>query len=155
MRFFSTMPHPKQQQHSVRADKVIYMSDFLYEHFLVDPRVYRVARAFWFKKIAQLFPERSEPLSPYLSDRFGNGALFYDGNPIVNVINRQTGKAARVIQESPEEFGKFYSSWEQTISLQPNAESPTVEIQEKVITLTLTHDSLKKAIAELQEWLKD
>lgn len=131
------------------------MSNFLYEHFLSDPRIYHAARAFWFKKIGQLFPNRSEPLSPYLSDRFGNGALFYDGNPIINVINRQTGKAARVIQESPEEFGRFYSSWEQTISLQPEAASPAVEVQERVITLTLTHDSLEKALAELQEWLQD
>ena len=131
------------------------MSNLLYEHFLVDPHVYHAARAFWFKKIGQLFPNRSEPLSPYLSDRFGNGALFYDGNPIINVINRQTGRAVRVIQESPEEFGRFYSSWEQPLSLQPEAASPTAEIQEKVITLTLTRDSLEKALAELQEWLKD
>ena len=71
------------------------MSVFLYEWFLEDRRVYHAARAFWFKQVKQLFPER-EPLGPYLSERFENGKLFYDGNPMINVINPRTAKAARV-----------------------------------------------------------
>ena len=59
------------------------MSDFLYEKFLEDRRVYHAARAFWFKQIKQLLPN-TEPLAQYLAERFENGELFYDGNPIIN-----------------------------------------------------------------------
>lgn len=127
------------------------MSVFLYEHFLEDYRVYHAARAFWFKQVKQLFPER-EPLQPYLSERFANGKLFYDGNPIVNAINPRTAKAARIVQESPTEFDEFYSSWEQEMSLL-GSDGQEVWLQEKVIVLTLTKGSLDRSKDELRRWL--
>lgn len=128
------------------------MSEFLYERFLEDRRVYHAARAFWFKQVKRLFPER-EPLGRYLNERFEDGTLFYDGNPIINVINLQTRKAARVIQESPEHFEKFYASLEYETSLQLESNGQAVVIQERVIVLTLTRDSLEKTMGELRSWL--
>jgi len=128
------------------------MSDFLYEQFLEDRRVYHAARAFWFRQIKRLFPNR-EPLGPYLSERFENGTLFYDGNPMINALNPRTGKAARVVQESPTKFEKFYSSWEHETSLQVEADGRVVSLREKVIVLTLTRESLEKSKSELRRWL--
>jgi hypothetical protein len=128
------------------------MSDFLYERFLEDRRVYHAARAFWFRQIKRLFPNR-EPLSPYLSERFENGELFYDGNPMINVLNPRTRKAARVVQESPVEFEKFYTSWEHETALQVESDSRIVSLREKVIVLTLTRESLEKSKGELRRWL--
>ena len=131
------------------------MSEFLYEQFLEDPRVYHVARAFWYKQIKQVKQSSpdSEPLGSYLTDRFENGKLFYDGNPMINVINFRTKKAARVVQESPANFEKFYSSWEQAIFLQVESIGQ-VRVHEKVIVLTLTRNSLERSKSELREWLK-
>lgn len=86
------------------------MSDFLYEMFLEDRSVYHAARAFWFRQIKNIIPDQ-EMLTSYLSERFKNGTLFYDGNPIFNTVNRRTGKAIRIVQESPREFEKFYASF--------------------------------------------
>jgi hypothetical protein len=130
------------------------MSEFLYERFLEDRRVYHAARAFWFKQVKRLFPNK-EPLEPYLAERFENGELFYDGNPIINVINLRTSKCARVIQESPAKFEKFYTSWEHETSLTIGSAGTTVPLQEKVIVLTLTRDALQKSKDELRGWLRD
>jgi hypothetical protein len=130
------------------------MSEFLYERFLEDRRVYHAARAFWFRQIKRLFPN-NEPLRPYLAERFQNGELFYDGNPIISIVNPRTGKAARVIQESPVTFEKYYTSWEHETSLPVRPGSSTVLLQEKVIVLTLTHDALQKSKDELRRWLSD
>jgi len=130
------------------------MSDYLYENFLEDRRVYLAARAFWFRQVKQLFPEQ-ETSTHYLSERFENGKLFYDGNPIFNTINPRTSKAVRIVQQSPLEFETFYTSWEQEILLQLDKIGQEVSIREKVIVLTLTRESLVKSKEELRSWLLD
>lgn len=130
------------------------MSEFLYERFLEDRRVYHAARAFWFKQVKRLFPNR-DPLEPYLSERFESGELFYDGNPIINVVNPRTGRGARVVQESPVKFERFYTSWENETSLPVGLGGTAVPLQEKVIVLALTRDALQKSKDELREWLRD
>ena len=86
------------------------MSDFLYEKFLEDHRVYHAARAFWFRQIKQILPNKNS-LVMYLSERFENGKLFYGGNPIFSAINCRTGKAVWIVHESPREFEKFHTSF--------------------------------------------
>ncbi|HKB60939.1 MAG TPA: hypothetical protein VKC56_12955 [Gallionellaceae bacterium] len=129
------------------------MNGFLYEKFLEDRRVYLAARAFWFRQARRIFPDR-EILPPYLSERFANGELFFDGNPIFNVINQRTNRAARIVQESPIHFDKFYSSWEQETELGLNSNGRPVKIAEKVIVLTLTSETLEKSTNELRIWLQ-
>lgn len=129
------------------------MSGFLYERFLEDRRVYLAARAFWFRHVRRIVSDR-EPLPPYLSERFGNGELFFDGNPIFNVINHRTSRAARIVQESPVRFDEFYSSWEQETELVLNQNSRPIVVSEKVIVLTLTSETLEKSTNELRTWLQ-
>lgn len=129
------------------------MSDFLYEKFLEDHRVYHAARAFWFRQIKKILPN-NDFLASYLSERFENGKLFYDGNPIFNTINRRTGKAVRIIQESPREFEKFYASFFSESLHQIEINGRQQSIHEKVIVLTLTRESLEKSKEELREWLQ-
>jgi len=129
------------------------MSDFLYERFLEDRQVYHAARAFWFRQFKRLLVNSETP-SPYLSERFENGKLFYDGNPIFNTINRRTGKAIRIVQESPLEFDKFYTSWVQETDMQFESDGRATKVHEKVIVLTLTQESLMKVKEELRSWLQ-
>ncbi len=128
------------------------MSDFLYERFLEDHRVYHAARAFWFRQIKHAHANH-EQFTSYLSERFSNGKLFYDGNPIFNAINPATGKAVRIIQESPSDFEKFYTSFLSESLHQIEINGRLQPILEKVIVLTLTTESLKKSTQEVCEWL--
>lgn len=129
------------------------MSDFLYEKFLENNRVYHAARAFWFRQIKNILPD--EKLFPsYLSERFENGKLFYDGNPIFNIVNPRTGKSIRIVQESPSEFDKFYESFISESLHQIEINGELKPILEKVIVLTLTRESLEKSKNELLEWLQ-
>lgn len=129
------------------------MSDFLYEKFLEDHRVYHAARAFWFRQIKNVLPNQ-DFLASYLSERFEDGKLFYDGNPIFNTINQKTGKAVRIIQESPHEFEKFYASFIYESLHQIEINGRQQSILEKVIVLTLTRESLGQSKREIREWLQ-
>lgn len=129
------------------------MSDFLYKEFLEDRRVYLAARAFWFKQVKNIIPDQ-ELLLSYLSDRFSNGKLFYDGNPVFNTVNTKTGKAIRIVQESPREFDKFYTSFVSESLHQIEINGRLQSMLEKVIVLTLTRESLEKSKWELREWLQ-
>lgn len=88
--------------------------------------------------------------APYLRTAFANSQPFYDGNPIVNLTDRNDGKAARVVQQCPLEFGPCYTSFEQAIELADGDECRPA--QEKVIVLTLTQAAAQRAEDELRAW---
>ena len=81
---------------------------------------------------------------------FANGQPFYDGNPIVNLADRPNGKAARIVQQCPREFCHDYTSFEQAIELSGPAGSHAA--REKIIVLTLTQETARRAEAELRAW---
>lgn len=128
------------------------MDKFLYKKFLTDKKTYRASRAFWYRKIKRLLPKQ-ENLIPYLNERFKNKKLFYDGNPIINLMNEKTRKGIRIIQESPEEFGDLYQEFH--IDNKGENSSFKKDIDEKLIILTLTRDSISKAETTILEWLQD
>ena len=129
------------------------MSDYLYERFLDDRLVYVAARAFWFRQARGVLPHW-QALPQYLTERFGDGELFFDGNPIFNAINTSTRKALRIVQESPTEFGDVYISFVVEKKLFWRDARRTESIQERVIVLTLTRESLAKAKQEMRAWLE-
>ena len=87
------------------------MNDFLFADFLDDPAAYAAAQAYWQARLAFL----NGLCAPYLRTAFANGQPFNDGNPIVNLADRAAGKAARIVQHCPREFGHDYTSFEQAI----------------------------------------
>jgi hypothetical protein len=122
------------------------MNDFLFADFLEDQAAYAAAEAYWQARLAFL----DGLCVPYLRTAFANGQPFYDGNPIVNLADRNAGKAARIVQQCPQEFGPCYTSFEQAIELAgSDGHRPA---QEKIIVLTLTEDSAQKAVDELRAW---
>lgn len=122
------------------------MNDFLFADFLEDHAVYAAAEAYWQARLAFL----DSQCAPYLRTAFSNGQPFYDGNPIVNLADRNAGKAARIVQQCPQEFGPCYTSFGQAIELAgSDGHRPA---QEKIIVLTLTEDSAQKAVDELRDW---
>lgn len=123
------------------------MNDILFADFLDDHAVYAQVQAYWQARLAFLDGQ----CTPYLRTAFANGQPFYDGNPIVNLANWQAGKAARIVQECPREFGHGYTSFEQAIELAvDDGHRPA---REKIIVLTLTQATAQRAEDELRAWL--
>ncbi|OEZ73747.1 hypothetical protein JAB5_20170 [Janthinobacterium sp. HH103] len=123
------------------------MNDFLFADFLEDHAVYAAAEAYWQARLAFLDGQ----CAPYLRTAFANGQPFYDGNPIVNLADRNAGKAARIVQQCPQECGPCYTSFRQAIEL-AGSDGQHRPAQEMVIVLTLTEDSAQKAVDELRAW---
>lgn len=122
------------------------MNDFLFADFLDDPAAYAAAQAYWQARLAFL----DGLCAPYLRTAFANGQPFNDGNPIVNLADRAAGKAARIVQHCPREFGHDYTSFEQAIELAcSDGQRPA---REKIIVLTLTANSAQRAEEELRAW---
>lgn len=83
----------------------------------------------------------------YLADRFRDGTLFFDGNPIFNAWLKGSNKAFRIIQEDPEEFEEYYASFKKEITI------GGMHYEELVIVLTLSRTRREKALIEIKEWL--
>ncbi|MGK5012547.1 hypothetical protein [Janthinobacterium sp. MDB2-8] len=122
------------------------MNDFLFADFLEDQAVYAAVEVYWQARLAFL----DGLCAPYLRTAFANGQPFHDGNPIVNLADRNAGKAARIVQQCPCEFGHDYTSFEQAIELaDDDGHRPA---REKIIVLTLTQAAAQRAEAELRAW---
>ena len=122
------------------------MHDFLFADFLEDQATYAALQAYWQTRLAFL----DGRCAPYLRTSFANGQPFNDGNPIVNLADRSAGKAARIVQQCPQEFGHDYTSFEQAIELADGDEHHR-PAQEKIIVLSLTQ-AAQRAEDELRAW---
>ena len=123
------------------------MDDFLFADFLDGPAAYAATQAYWQARLAFLDGQ----CTPYLRTAFANGQPFADGNPIVNLADRSAGKAARIVQQCPREYGPGYTSFEQAIELADGGGHHR-PAREKIIVLTLTQAAAQKAEAELRAW---
>ncbi len=123
----------------------------LYKNFLKDRRVYRPNIAYWHRQIKQALDDAGVVYEgeKYLADRFSNGELFYDGNPIYNAFFTRAGKALRVVQEDSEEFEEYYTSFKSEVVVNGRA------YEELVIVLTLSEERKDKALLEIQQWVND
>lgn len=124
--------------------------EILYKNFLKEKNVYRPNIAYWHKQIKRMLEVSSLAYKneKYLADRFSNGDLFFDGNPIFNMVFEGSNKALRIIQENPEEFEEYYTSFKADIIIND------VSYEELVIVLTLSKGRREKALLEIQEWIK-
>lgn len=125
------------------------MIKYLYKDFLENKNRYRWNKTYWKNEINKLFQDDDFILDDYVTDKFLNGRLFYDGNPIFSATLNKEEKSFRIIQENPIEFGDYYTSF---INEKDNNVG---DYQELVIVLTLTKDNKKQALYELYNWIKD
>jgi hypothetical protein len=77
--------------------------EILYKKFLTDNKVYLPNIAYWHRQIKKMLKDIGVDFErkKYLSDRFHNNKLFFDGNPIFNAWIKESSKAFRIIQEDP------------------------------------------------------
>ncbi len=125
------------------------MIKFLYKDFLENKNKYRWNKTYWKNEINKLFQNDNFILDAYVTDKFSNGRLFYDGNPIFSATLNKQEKSFRIIQENPNEFGDYYTSF---INEKDNNVG---DYQELVIVLTLTKENKEKALYDLSNWIKD
>lgn len=120
----------------------------LYRNFLIDKKTYHLTKAYWARVIKKLFGDLNG--QTYFVDRFNNGKLFYDGNPIYSYYFRELNKGFRIIQEDPNEFDdeQYYTSWTE----QFEGENGLIDV--KVIVLILSKETRLKAINEIKEWVE-
>jgi hypothetical protein len=124
--------------------------DILYKNFLKENKIYRPNIAYWHRQIKGMLKDAHIDLEreKYLTDRFHDGTLFFDGNPIFNARLKGSNKAFRIIQEDPDEFEDYYTSFKKEITIGGSY------YEELVIVLTLSRSRREKALTEIQEWLK-
>lgn len=120
----------------------------LYEDFLSNVKVYHICKGFWARLIKNV--DKNLEGKPYLNDRFVNGKLFYDGNPIYNIYFESNKKMIRIIQLSKDELDNadYYTSWVENIQFSDFV------ADEKTISLVLTSKNADKAKEEIRRWLK-
>ncbi|MFY9074109.1 hypothetical protein OZZ08_04030 [Malaciobacter mytili] len=137
---------------------------FKYKDFLENKNSYRWNKVFWKNSICSHLTKVFEKefifeskkfttqknnfikIENFVTDKYNNGKLFYDGNPIISGKILSTNKAFRIIQEDPKELGIYYSKFEN---------ESIHDINELVIILTLTKENHKSALNDLEEWFKE
>lgn len=123
---------------------------FLYKNFLENKNTYRWNKTFWKNEIQTLCIKNDidfKNFETYVTDKYTNGKLFYDGNPIYSAKIMNKNKAFRIIQENPLEFENYFTSF-------INESNDLISCNELVIVLTLTHENKKKAFEEILNWIK-
>lgn len=123
------------------------MTRFLYEDFLENKNTYRWLKTFWKTEIEKLFQNQDFILDKYVTDKFSNGKLFYDGNPIYSTQIHKKEKSIRIIQENPLEFEDYYTKFIN------DKDNNVGEYDELVIVLTLTKDNKNRALKDIKEWI--
>lgn len=96
----------------------------------------------------------------YITDKNGAGLFFNDGNPIFNNMNLDLKKSFRIIQENPRELSEYSESeikkikeieaWISKTKIIHNGIE--IELNELVISLFLTSDSIEKVKSIVKNW---
>lgn len=79
------------------------MKNCKFVHFLDDPKEYSEAEKFWKNLIEEVISENLHfyDWEDWFHNRYADGTLIRDGNPIVSMISRKLGLGIRIIQYDP------------------------------------------------------
>ena len=127
----------------------------LFRDFLNDKSVYNLNVGYWRRKLQKALEEKRisfEDKNQLIVNKDKYGKNFYDGNPIFSYINFDREKAIRIIQEDPEDINhysdiKLIEAWIDKIPV------GTKQVAELVVSLYLTHDTVKKCLDLVNKWM--
>lgn len=129
------------------------MVEYLFPHFLSDPKEYGQAEAIWRDRWEELLrragQERLWELS-WLHTALINGSPVRDGNPIFSAISPTRKLAIRVIQLEPSDNPREFYVWTDVFA-EGNADS----VRELVITCVLTLETLSAAEKWIHQWITE
>jgi len=123
------------------------MAKLLYHNFLNDKKIYNLAVAYWQRYFDLLLGKNN--YQAYLTTGFVNGQKFYDGNPMFTALLTNSDRAVRIVQEEAEADELEIGAWLDRVEL------PEKNVNELVIHLVLSKESLQIAREWIQKWLLD
>ncbi len=124
---------------------------FLFPNFLRDPGEYDRAQALWAEKWEELVRDAGQAgtwESPFYAATFVDGTACRDGNPIFSAADPVRRIGVRVIQFEPAEETGELVSWRNTF-----AKGEPEEIEELVISCSLTDATMAKACELIRRWI--
>jgi hypothetical protein len=124
--------------------------ELLFPIFLEDESEYDQAVNFWRELFADLLADTELEYKAYLNTTTVNGISLRDGNPIFDAFFPKLNKAVRIIQEEAEgDDALDIGAWLDETEL----ESVPDVIQELVISLVLTEETLSLAKRMIDKWV--
>jgi len=120
-------------------------TEYLYESFLTDKRIYQLNRRYWKRFFSRLIERNYESYR----DSFSNGRLFYDGNPMASAYVPDFGKSVRIIQEEIETDQLEIGVWVEEVAFEDQ------KINELVISLELSKNAAIIAKQLITGWFKE
>lgn len=136
---------------------------YLYENFKKDKRIYNLNQGYWKRKFKLIIEEKFSQDNILFKNIDERGNKVYDANPIFTFISYDRRKAIRIIQDdstsidSIEIDNYLISAWTDNITLYNNEflnNNETV-INELVIALFLTRETVDKTIELIAKWLRE
>lgn len=129
----------------------------LFNQFLKDKRTYNLNVGYWRIRLQKAIEEKISKEDVLFKNKNIYGKNFYDGNPIFSYYSKSKNKAFRVIQEDATELESFkdiklIEAWIDTIRI-PISEGKENEVQELVISIFLTDQSVELCIILIKDWL--
>jgi hypothetical protein len=124
---------------------------FLFPDFLRDPREYGQARTLWVERWEELVRSAGQAAaweSPFYTTKYVDGTPCRDGNPIFSAGDPVRRIGVRVIQFEPTGDAGELVSWRNTF-----AKGEPEEIEELVISCSLTDETLSKACDLIRQWI--
>jgi hypothetical protein len=127
------------------------MVDYLFPHFLSEPREYREAEAIWRQRWEDLVRRVGQEWlweTPWLNTSFANGTPCQDGNPIFSAVSPSRRLGVHVIQLEPSDNPRELYVWTDTF-----AKGSPEAIKELVISCVLTPQTLLEAVDLMKRWI--
>jgi hypothetical protein len=124
---------------------------FVFPDFLRDPRKYDQAQSLWAEKWEELVRRAGQTTaweSPFYTTTYVDGTACRDGNPMFSAADPVRRIAVRVIQFEPTGDTGELASWLNTF-----AKGEPEEIEELVISCSLTDATLSKACDLIRQWI--
>lgn len=120
----------------------------LFKNFLRDKRIYQLNKNYWAKLIGKIVDENGlDGLANFRTEKFQNGKMLYDGNPIYNIYLPSINRAVRIIQEAPESEVLEFSHWVEKTEINDRM------VNELAISLELTRAAKNLAEEILFIWM--
>lgn len=137
---------------------------FLFENFGDDKRIYNLNQGYWKRKLQSRLRQKFSNENVFFKNIDSRGKKIYDANPIFTFINADKTKAIRIIQDDIKQLKeiKQYSenelidAWIDDTFINQSYVSKFYEpykIQELVIALYLTKETVEKTMELIIEWV--
>jgi hypothetical protein len=127
------------------------MACSLFPDFLKDPEQYQQARDLWLRAWNELITEVGPAAlwqAPFYATTYADGTPCRDGNPIFSAADPVRRIGVRVIQFEPTGDAGELTSWRNIF-----AKGEPEEIEELVISCSLTEETLSKACDLIRQWI--